>query len=421
MQTPLLTSLPPRLLYIIAASLLLICLFSLSHFTKSQYTPLLPQVQQTPNHPNYGQPPEDPKGWIKPSLRPFDPATDGDNLFYNSEECDAKFPGLFTEIDVAKARGDIGEIPFHDGDKGYVKARIYKGKLYIVAKGDDVWHRQYAILHQIHRSLLTAPNPSEIPNIEFQFLVNDHPAPSTWSLAWSGNDGEVHDTWIMPDYGFWSWPEPHIGSYAEAKEKIEEVDRPLSWADKQGLAVWRGTVHWNGELRGKLLEVAKGKPWSDVAELDWKTNALKIEEFCKYKFLIYTEGVTYSGRLRYFQHCRSIIITPRLAWRQYQSFLLQSSGPDQNYVEVAPDWSDLEEKVQYYLDHPIEAERIANNTVRLFRDWYLTPAGEVCYWRKLFQGWASAGGEVGELKLEERGRSWESYVLMGKLDWEATA
>jgi hypothetical protein len=133
------------------------------------------------------------------------------------------------------------------------------------------------------------------------------------------------------------------------------------------------------------------------------------------------QGVTYSGRLRYFQHCRSIIITPRLAWRQYQSFLLQSEGPDQNYVEVAPDWSDLEEKVQYYLDHPIEAERIANNTVRLFRDWYLTPAGEVCYWRKLFQGWASAGGEVGELKLEERGRSWESYVLMGKLDWDATA
>jgi hypothetical protein len=93
----------------------------------------------------------------------------------------------------------------------------------------------------------------------------------------------------MPDYGFWSWPEPHIGSYAEAKEKIEGVDKPLSWEDKEGLAVWRGTVHWNGELRGKLLEVAKGKPWSDVAELDWKTNALKIEEFCKYKFLIYTE------------------------------------------------------------------------------------------------------------------------------------
>lgn len=408
MQTPLLTSLPPRLLYLIAASLFCICFFSLLHFTGSQYPPPPPPPATVtlPTHPK---------------ISPFNPATDRDNLFFNAAECAGKFPGLSTEIDVARARGDIGEAPFRDGDKGFVRARIYDGKLYVVAKGDDVWHRQSAILHQIHRALLTAPAPKEIPNIEFQFLVNDHPAPNTWSLAWSGNDGEVHDTWIMPDFGFWSWPEPHIGSYAEAREKIDEVDRALTWEDKSSLAIWRGTVHWNGELRGKLLEVARGKSWSDVAELDWKTNALKIEEFCKYKFLIYTEGVTYSGRLRYFQHCRSIIITPRLAWRQYQSFLMQSSGPDQNYVEVLPDWSDLEEKVQYYLAHPAEAERIANNTVRLFRDWYLAPAAEVCYWRELFRGWAGAGGEVAELKLGERGRSWESYVLMGQLEWEATA
>lgn len=100
---------------------------------------------------------------------------------------------------------------------------------------------------------------------------------------------------------------------------------------------------------------------------------------------------------------------------------MQTEGPDQTIVEVKDDWSDLEEKVQFLLDNPSEAEKIANNTVRMFRDWYLTPAGEVCYWRKLFKGWGAANNGFGELNLEERGRSWESYVLMGKMDWDATA
>src|SRR5690606_39026967 len=137
----------------------------------------------------------------------------------------------------------------------------------------------------------------EIPDIDFMFLVHDHPWSNTWSLARSDEPNEIHDTWLMPDYAYWSWPEPKIGAYAEAREKLHDLDSPLSWADKESKAIWRGSVKWNKELRGKMMEIAKDKPWSDIAELDWATNALKIEEFCKYKFLIYTEGVTYSGRL----------------------------------------------------------------------------------------------------------------------------
>ena len=41
--------------------------------------------------------------------------------------------------------------------------------------------------------------------------------------------------------------------------------------------------------------------------------------------------------------------------------LLKPNGPDQNYVEVERDWSDLESKVQHYLSNQDEAQRIANN------------------------------------------------------------
>jgi hypothetical protein len=121
--------------------------------------------------------------------------------------------------------------------------------------------------------------------------VNDHPAPNVWSFAHTTIPGgkEVNNTWLMPDYGFWSWPEPHIGSIEEVKEKVLAIETDLGWRRKINKAVWRGSVHWNSGLRGKLVEVAKGKVWSDVQELNWKKNALSMAEFCKYKYLIYTE------------------------------------------------------------------------------------------------------------------------------------
>lgn len=136
---------------------------------------------------------------------------------------------------------------------------------------------------------MTAPDPREIPNISFTVSVNDHPAADTWSLARSDAENEVHTTWLMPDYGFWSWPEPHIGTLLEAREKIAKVDGPLSWEEKDDRAVFRGSKHWNGALRGKLLEVGEGKEWADVQALKWGVNSLGMEDFCKYKFLIYTE------------------------------------------------------------------------------------------------------------------------------------
>jgi hypothetical protein len=78
--------------------------------------------------------------------------------------------------------------------------------------------------------------------------------------------------------------------------------------------------------------------------------------------------------------------------------MLVASGPDQNHIAVKTDWSDLEEKVSHYITHPEEAEKIASNAVKQFRDRYTTPASQACYWRKLFRAWRSVSFEpkVGE-------------------------
>jgi len=108
-------------------------------------------------------------------------------------------------------------------------------------------------------------------------------------------------------------------------------------------------------------------------------------------------------------------------WHTHLTPILQSEGPEQNIVLVKEDWSDLDEVIGYLEANPVEAERIANNTVHTFREKYLAPPMEVCYWRKLFRAWASVTDPVGDVPLDERGTRWESFMLMGKLQWEKTA
>ena len=84
----------------------------------------------------------------------------------------------------------------------------------------------------------------------------------------------------------------------EALSKIEEVEK-IRWEDKVDKVVWRGTAWFNNvgntDLRPKLLKAARGKEWADVKTLNWvengraANNSLRIEEFCRYKYVIYTE------------------------------------------------------------------------------------------------------------------------------------
>lgn len=103
----------------------------------------------------------------------------------------------------------------------------------------------------------------------------------------------------MPHFSFWSWPLPFIGTLDEALTKITQVEKVTPWEKKIDKVVWRGTVWFNSisntALRPHLLAATKGKDWADVASLEWESNSegaknsIRIDDFCKYKYIIYTE------------------------------------------------------------------------------------------------------------------------------------
>ena len=240
----------------------------------------------------------------------------------------------------------------------------------------------------------------------------------------------------MPDFGFWSWPETKVGSYDEVQRKAEAmedtVDNPTGrawpWELKTATLLWRGAT-MNLDLRETFINVTAEKSWADVKAIEWhdkdgKTSDLKsMDEHCQHKYLAHTEGNSYSGRLKYLQNCRSVIIAHDMAWIQHYTPLMVPSGPLQNYVKVNRNFSDLEATMLRLQKKDKQARKIANNNVITFRERYLTPAAEVCYWRYLIQGWANVSFTPSPWKMKDGVKEWrglpvESYLLERRLEWD---
>ena len=154
-------------------------------------------------------------------------------------------------------------------------------------------------MHSLHRAIITSP--TALPDTVFSININDIPRENTWSFVRSDDEFSPHTPWLMPHFSSWSWPLEYVGPLDEALTKIEELEKQVRWEDKEDKAVWRGTAwfnpEWSVSLRPKLLEVTEGKEWADVQA--WgqgqdPKNTLNIDEFCRYRYIIYAE-VSHAG------------------------------------------------------------------------------------------------------------------------------
>ncbi|KAJ5981438.1 hypothetical protein N7499_001555 [Penicillium canescens] len=360
----------------------------------------------------------------------FEYARDGRNEALDKQQCKAAFPGLFEDI----ARGgkfwsqhgglSTAELDTIPVQQGMARAFISNGELYVVAarsKGEDHRRKILGTLSSIHRALAADPERASRRDIEFVFSVEDkvedvtNPDWPVWVFSRTPNEEGV---WLMPDFSFWAWDNPnnYMGPYDQVVDRIKRLDIP--WAEKKPQLVWRGKPSFAPKLRRALMEAARGKPWGDVKQVDWSTgeNVLKMEDHCHYMFIAHVEGRSYSASLKYRQACNSVIVAHKLQFIQHHHYLLVADGPNQNYVEVERDFSDLADKIEPLVNDTERARLIANNSVTTFRERYLTSAAEACYWRSLLDGyagvWNSTVEQWSESTQRERGLRYESFVLL---------
>ena len=131
-------------------------------------------------------------------------------------------------------------------------------------------------------------------------------------------------------------------------------------------------------------------------------------------------GHSYSGRGKYLLNCESVSIVHTPEWIEPHTHLFVGNGPNQNVVAVARDFSDLDAKMEHLLRNPDVGALVARNSAALFRDRYLTPAAQACYWRRLIRSWRSVSfepamfetvrGKDGRARKKARGVAYETYV-----------
>ena len=287
--------------------------------------------------------------------------------------------------------------------------------------GEDHRKKVVATLSSIFRSMTAIPDRRDLPNIEFAFTIEDmadEPGHPLWVLTRRAQDQQV---WLMPDFGFWSWNVQGIGPYTQVVSEIKEREVDSHWEQKQKKLVWRGKPSFSPKLRRALLDVARGKSWADVRALRWQDTESMSHDFissvdqCQYMFIAHVEGRSYSASLKYRQACHSVVIAHKLQWIQHHHYLMVSNGTQQNFVEVERDFSDLDRTMTFLIENPQEAKRIADNNIKTFRERYLTPAAEACYWRELIRGWGEVSFrpelyEVVDGKTRARGLRVESFM-----------
>ncbi|KAK4690016.1 hypothetical protein P7C73_g85, partial [Tremellales sp. Uapishka_1] len=426
---------PSRLTYIyIVVFLLVLTLITFAHqSTATEFTlPLLPSSYSY-NSPN-----------VQTNF------TDAENRHLSQHECLVRYPELYVEADRANAyyakRGGIKQSDVDEAEADGASARlvILDNKLFVKAFYGGINTRTQAAIAAVYGTLMTSPEP--MPDVDFVIQTSDggggvHPH---FVLCRKASQPEL---WLMPDFGFFAWPEPGVGSYSQVRAEsllFEETKLDLqlsssdpstirhdSWEKKIKKLMWRGSPMV--EVRQDLLRASKDQSWSDVQELNWgavnqdqegreKNNGdIKTPaEHCQWGFLAHVEGWAYSGRLKYLQQCRSVIVTHPLEYIQHYHHLLISSekDPKQNIVEVPlPLEEHLPAAMEALLDptNQERRERIVENSWRDMREGYISPAANECYYRYALRAYA----EVQAFKPElGEGVPYESFLLMGTTKWD---
>lgn len=151
----------------------------------------------------------------------------------------------------------------------------------------------------------------------------------------------------------------------------------VAFSDKKNMAVWRGKAKPE-HPRARLVKDWFRHPRCDVGQSNkvpvggnsrQRKVTLSIDEQLLYKYIISVEGNDVATNLKWIMSSNSLCFMRKPRYETWFMEGLLEAGV--HYVQLKDDFSDIDEKMRYYNDHPSEALSIianANQWVEQFRD-----------------------------------------------------
>lgn len=143
---------------------------------------------------------------------------------------------------------------------------------------------------------------------------------------------------------------------------------------KMNKAIFRGAAYQ--PHRVAFMEQYFGSEWVDCGDTgvkpkkqEWRKPLITLYDHLVYKFILAIEGNDVASNLKWIMSSNSIAVMPK---PKYETWFMEGTLiPNYHYIEIKPDYSDLPERLQYYIDHPEEAKKIIQNAheyVKQFQD-----------------------------------------------------
>lgn len=118
--------------------------------------------------------------------------------------------------------------------------------------------------------------------------------------------------------------------------------------------------------RMKFLEMYFDHPLCDLGQvnenagnLKWLKPRISILAHLDYKFILSLEGNDVATNLKWIMSSNSIAVMPK---PKYETWFMEGSLiPNFHYIQIKDDYSDLEERLQHYINHTDEAQKIIEN------------------------------------------------------------
>ena len=149
----------------------------------------------------------------------------------------------------------------------------------------------------------------------------------------------------------------------------------IPFREKKDMIVFRNIV--SGQPHRELfVALYHDNPMCDVGQSnvnkehpEYMRPYMGIRDQLKYKFIACIEGYDVASNLKWVMSSRSLAVMPK---PKIESWFMEGTLiGGYHYVEIKPDYSDLIDKMRYYISHPDEAEAItrhANEYTARFRN-----------------------------------------------------
>jgi hypothetical protein len=154
------------------------------------------------------------------------------------------------------------------------------------------------------------------------------------------------------------------------------VKKDIPYHKKKNILIWRGAVYQQHRIRfmekffkkSPLIDIGDVKKSNDNYNKKWRASYLSIDEQLQYKFILSIEGFDVATNTKWIMSSNSLCFMTKPKFETW--FMEGKLIPDFHYVLINDDYSNLEEKIHYYIDNPEEAKQIiinANNYVKKFK------------------------------------------------------